>query len=434
MPETFDVIIVGAGPAGITSALALARDGLNVVVFERGEYPGSKNLFGGNLYYTEIIDDLIPDFWQKAPIERYVTRHALVMTSGESRVDFAYTDNRFADRPYNSVTLLRSKFDRWFAKKAQHAGALIIPDTVIEELVFEGKCVTGVKAARKEGLVKADVVIIAEGANSLLVEKAGLGKIQPPKDYAVAVKETLALDPDVIEQRFNLNKGEGACYSFIGDCIMGLEGGAFLYTNRSTISIGVAARLTSLKERKISIADLLEHFKDHPGIQSMIKDADLKEYTGHLIPEGGLMTAPRIHADGVLVVGDAARFLCSTGLTLQGMNFAIASGFAAAETIKQVGPVGDFSKKGLALYRKKLAQSFVLPTLHNFRHAPAFLANPRIYTTYPSMLCGFLRSIYQAGDHPRKKFLKLMLEQRKGKISIWALIKDIFGVARGLLW
>lgn len=434
MPEKFDVIIVGAGPAGITSALALAGEGLKVVVFERGEYPGSKNLFGGNLYYTEVIENLIPDFWQKAPIERYVTRHTLAITSGDSRVEFAYTDRRFADRPYNSVTLLRSKFDRWFAQKAQKAGALIIPDTVVEALVFDGKRVTGVKTAREKGLVKANVVIIAEGANSLLVEKAGLGKIQAPKDFAVAAKETLALAPDAIEQRFNLNKGEGACYSFIGDCIMGLEGGAFLYTNQSTISIGVAARLTALKEQKISIADLLEHFKDHPGIQPMIKDADLKEYSGHLIPEGGLMTAPRIHADGVLVAGDAARFLCSTGLTLQGMNFAIASGFAAAETIKQLGPIGDFSKKKLALYRKKLAQSFVMPTLHNFRHAPAFLANPRIYTTYPAMLCGFLRSIYRAGDHPRKKFLKLMLEQRKGRISIWPLVKDIFGVARGLWW
>ena len=116
------------------------------------------------------------------------------------------------------------------------------------------------------------------------------------------------------------------------------------------------------------------------------------------------------------------------------MNFAIASGFAAGEAIKKAKEVNDFSKKGLALYRKKLAQSFVLPTLQTFQHAPAFLANPRIYTTYPSILCGALRRIYKGGDHPRKKFLKLLMEERKDKISLWSFIKDIFSGAKGLLW
>lgn len=434
MPEKFDVIIVGAGPAGATAALVLAKAGLKIAVFERGEYPGSKNMFGGTLYYTEIIDNIIPGFWQEAPIERYTTRHALVITSGDSRVDLAYTDKQFADVPYNAVSLLRSKFDKWFAEKAQDAGALIVPDTVIDELVFEGKRVTGVKAARDNGLVKADVVIIAEGANSLLVEKAGLGNEQSPQDYAVAAKEMLALPSETIEQRLNLNDGEGACYSFIGDCIMGIEGGAFLYTNQATVSIGVVARLTSLKKRKISIVDLLEHFKEHSCMKPIIKGALLKECSGHLIPEGGLKSSPRIHADGVLVVGDAAGFLCSTGLTLQGMNFAIASGFAAGEAIKKAKENNDFSKKGLASYKEKLAQSFVLPTLQTFQHAPAFLANPRIYTTYPSILCGVLRSIYKGGDHPRKKFLKLLLAERKDKLSLWSFTKDIVSGGRGLLW
>ncbi len=434
MAESFDVIIVGAGPAGVTAASMLAGAGLKVVVFERGEYPGAKNLFGGILYHTEIVDDLIPDFWQKAPIERYVTKHALVVTSGESRIDFAYTDDQFARPPYNAVTLLRSKFDHWYAERARDAGALIVPDTVVDTPVFEGKRVVGVKAVGGDVLVKADVVIIAEGANSLLVEKAGLCDLPQPKDYAVAAKEILALPSEAIEQRLNLKQGEGACYTFIGDCIMGLEGGAFLYTNRSTLSLGVAARLTALKERGISIADLLEHFKEHSSIQPFIRGAALKEYSGHLIPEGGLKTAPRLYGDGVLVVGDAARFLCSTGLTLQGMNFAIASGFAAAEAILQVKAANDFSKRRLAAYKEKLEQSFVLPTLRTFQHMPAFLANPRIYTAYPAMLCGVLNKVYTAGDQPRKKFLKLLLEERKGKIPLGSFIKDIFSGGKGLLW
>ena len=73
IPEKFDVVIAGAGPAGSTAALALARAGLKVAIFERGEQPGAKNMFGGVLYYTDVLRQLLPDFWEQAPIERYVT-------------------------------------------------------------------------------------------------------------------------------------------------------------------------------------------------------------------------------------------------------------------------------------------------------------------------------------------------------------------------
>ena len=85
MPEKFDVAVVGAGPAGSTAALVLARAGMKVALFERGEQPGDKNMFGGALFYTEVLQEMLPDFWQLAPIERYVTRHILTfMTSGSS--------------------------------------------------------------------------------------------------------------------------------------------------------------------------------------------------------------------------------------------------------------------------------------------------------------------------------------------------------------
>jgi electron transfer flavoprotein-quinone oxidoreductase len=69
--EKFDCIVVGAGPSGISAALTLARAGLEVVVLERGEYPGAKNLFGGILFST-VVNRLIPEFWKEAPVERHV--------------------------------------------------------------------------------------------------------------------------------------------------------------------------------------------------------------------------------------------------------------------------------------------------------------------------------------------------------------------------
>ena len=434
MPEKFDAIIVGAGPAGSIAALGLAQAGLKVAVFERGEHAGSKNMFGGALYYTEILDKLIPGFWREAPLERHVLRHALVFSSGDASVEISYSDKQFGQPPYNAVTLLRAKFDKWLAEKAMEAGALVIPETLVNDLVFEENRIVGVMAARSAGLIHADTVIIAEGANSLLVEKAGLGGAQEPEDFAVGAKEILALSREIIDRRFTLSGDEGACYSFVGDCIRGLEGGGFLYTNKSSVSVGVVARLSSLRDRAFSIADLLEYFKGHHAIMPMIEGAEIKEYSAHLIPEGGLKTSPRFYGDGVLVVGDAARFLCSTGLTLQGMNFAIASGFAAAEAVKIARKTNDFTKKTLKCYKKILEETFVLPTLRTFRHAPSILGNPRIYTTYPAVICGTLHRIFKGGDHPRKKFLHAAISEIKKRGAFGHLLKDGIGVLRGLLW
>ncbi|KPJ68464.1 MAG: hypothetical protein AMJ43_00275 [Coxiella sp. DG_40] len=434
MPEKFDVAIVGAGPAGTTAGLALAQSGLNVALFERGEQPGAKNMFGGVLYYTEVLNKLIPDFWKQAPIERYVTKHVVTFLTPGSSFSISFTDNDFGRPPYNGVTLLRSKFDQWYAQKAQEAGAFLIPETTAHDLVWDGDRVIGVQTDRSNGIVYADAVIAADGANSLLARKAGLRKDFSPSDFAVAAKEILALPAEIIEERFGLADNEGLAQTFVGDCTQGLTGGAFLYTNRATISLGVVAKLNSLEERKISIAELLDNFKNNPVVQLSIKGGTLKEYSGHLIPESGLKMMPQLYGNGILVTGDAAGLLLSTGFTLEGMNFAIASGFAAAETVKMAKQREDFSRRVLASYEDSLKQSFVLQDLKTFRQTPALLANPRVYELYPSLICNISRGLFQVDGQPRKKILKLARREMKGKISLWRLIKDIIQAGRALIW
>ncbi len=367
MPEKFDVIIVGAGPAGSTAALVLSRAGLKVAVFERGEQPGVKNMFGGVLYYTEVLNELLPDFWEQAPIERYVTRHDLFFLTDSASFSISFKDDEFSRPPYNGVTLLRAKFDRWYAGKAEESGAFFIPETAVDDLIWENNKAIGVRTGRSEGEVYADAVIAADGANSLLAKKAGLRKEFAGSSFAVAAKEILALPSETIESRFGLADGEGLAQSFVGAATKGMEGGAFLYTNKASLSLGVVVRMNSLQERKISIAEVLDDFKSHPHIKPIISDAVLKEYSGHLIPEEGLNMVPELYGNGLLVAGDAAGFLLSTGLTLQGMNFAIASGYAAAEAIKTARQKGDFTIKGLACYKDLLEKSFVLKDLKTFR-------------------------------------------------------------------
>jgi electron transfer flavoprotein-quinone oxidoreductase len=432
--EKFDVIIVGAGPAGSTAALALAKAGLKVAVFERGERPGTKNMFGGVLYYTDVLSQLLPDFWEQAPIERYVTRYDLIFLTDSASFSISHKDDEFGRIPYNGVTLLRAKFDPWYAGQAEIAGAFLVPETVVDDFIWDGDRIIGVSTRRSDGVVYADVVIIADGANSLLAKKAGLRKEFTGSSFAVAAKEILALPAETIETRFGLTDGEGLSQSFVGEATKGLEGGAFLYTNKSSLSLGVVVRLDSLQKRKVSIATVLDDFKNHPHVEPSIRDAVLKEYSGHLIPEEGINMVPQLYGNGLLVVGDAAGFLVSTGLTLQGVNLAIASGFAAAQAVLTARQRGDFSKKGLAYYKDLLEESFVLKDLKTFRHALAFQANPRIYEIYPSLVCGVSRRIFQVTGQPKKKILSLLKAEMKGKVSLWRLIKDIIQAGRALIW
>ena len=118
--EQFDVIIVGAGPAGSVAALLSARAGLKVLLLERGEYPGAKNVSGAVFYGSAILNQLIPNWWEQAPVERYICRRDIAFMSPTTAValDFRSAGAGYATAPYNGFTVLRPKFDRWLAAQA----------------------------------------------------------------------------------------------------------------------------------------------------------------------------------------------------------------------------------------------------------------------------------------------------------------------------
>ena len=166
--DKFDAIVVGAGPAGTTAAYLLAKKGLDVVVMERGQYPGAKNVFGGVLF-TTILNRIIHDFWDEAPLERHIKGIKLFLLSENNTVSIG-VDSEDHNKPQynNSFTVSRAKFDQWYAKKAEEAGAFIINDTIVDDLIWDNGKVVGVKTRRDDGDIYADVVILADGVNSIL--------------------------------------------------------------------------------------------------------------------------------------------------------------------------------------------------------------------------------------------------------------------------
>jgi electron transfer flavoprotein-quinone oxidoreductase len=431
--EKVEFVVVGAGLSGLAAAMVLAEAGAEVLVVERGDYPGSKNVTGGRLYMGPIRP-FLPELWENAPLERRVVRERLTMMAPQASIAVDLHSERFRHPPHPSYTLLHATFDRWFADQAVERGAFVIPGYKVDDLVMEDGRVLGIVSSGDE--IRTNAVVAADGALSFMAEKAGLRKKLVAKNHAVAAKEVIEVPPRTIEERFGLEDGEGAAQLYFGSLTQGVPGGGFLYTNKDSLSLGIVLTLHDLMEKPdpaesqglppLSPHDLLEAFKDRPEIQPLIAGGHSVEYSAHIIPEGGFRAMPRLVTDGMVVVGDAAGLTLNLGLTVRGLDFALASGVMAARALLHAREQGDFSSKCLAYYETLLKESFVWEDQKTFQHMPDFLSNPRLYELYPSMACDLLEQILWIGDRPKERFSKTILRTVRQNLLRVSVLKDLW--------
>ena len=428
--EKFDVIIVGGGPAGLSAAISAARAGMKTVVIERGDFPGTKNVMGGVLY-TKATEEIVPEFWKEAPLERPVIEQRYGILSGDELVSATYRDPAWAEPPYNAHTVLRVKFDRWLAEQAVKEGVMIIPETVVEDLLYHNDKVVGVRTGRPEGDLGAEVVILAEGANNFIAQKAGLAPKLTPDRVAVAVKEIIALPQEKIEDRFCLEPGQGATIELFGDSTAGMLGTAFVYTNKDSLSLGLGGMLSQLTASKLTPNDLLERLKAHPYIKRLIQGGETKEYLAHLLPEGGYKAIPKLYRQGVMVVGDTAMFV--NGLHREGSNLAMISGKIAGEVAAQAIKSGDTSEQAMSVYATRVSDTFVVQDLYNYRNINGFFENnPHFLKVYPEIVADSMRMFFTADGVPKRERLKQIMNNAFAKRSKGSILKDLFGAWRAL--
>ncbi|MDA4124108.1 MAG: FAD-dependent oxidoreductase [Thaumarchaeota archaeon] len=377
MQSEFDVIVVGAGPAGSAAALSLTRRGVSVLMLEKGKVPGEKSMTGGVLYGDfpggQGIRSLVPDFDSSAPLERQIISHEVVVLGAPDEEKgtaqfYRMTKTSLAGKlglfsasieTGHDFSVLSRPFDSWFADLAVKEGATLSTSTTAVGLIKEDGVVAGVMTTHES--LRSKVVIDSSGVTSTLVEEAGLRKTLSPRQLYHGIKRVYGLDPGVIERRFRVGAGKGRAAFYLGGFMQGIGGGAFVYTNKETLSVGLVVELDSLVrattehfDRVGKLIDVQDEFEGHPMVAELLDGATLLEYSAHNTPKSFKSILKKPYADGYLVAGDALGSFVKMGPMVDGMRGAIASGIMAAEAFARANSSGSFRARNLSRYREML--------------------------------------------------------------------------------
>lgn len=429
--ERFDAIVVGAGPSGNAAAYTLATEGLKVLQIERGEYSGSKNVQGAILY-ADALEKIIPDFREDAPLERHVIEQRMWTMDDKSHTGMHYRSDDFNEERPNRYTILRAQFDKWFSSRVKQAGAIVLCETTVTELVKDTQDrVIGVRTDRSGDAIMADVVILAEGVNGLVGQRSGLRAEVAPDSVALAVKEMHFLPRETIEARFNLTGNEGVVIEAMGTITKGMTGTGFLYTNEESISVGIGCIVSDFVDSDVTPYALLEAFKNHPSIKPLLAGSECKEYAAHLIPEGGYKAIPQLVGDGWIVVGDAGQFV--NAVHREGSNLAMTTGRIAAETVTWLHRRRDaMTKENLAEYTRRLSETFVMKDLKKYRGIPALLHRNKqnFFGLYPRLISQAMQTWFRVdGIDKVSKEKEIFRSFRSGR-TLWGMVSDAFKLVR----
>ena len=423
----FDVIVVGAGVAGSTAATRMAQKGLNVLLVDRAKPIGSKNLSGGVLWGHDL-DEVFPNWWNEAPIERPITQKGIGMLTKESAFNISFGTEEWKKEPYNAFSVLRAKFDLWLSEQATKAGAMVVDGVNVEHLAIEEQHgVRVVKGVQQAGeTITGDCVVLADGCNSRLSMDLGIRGKLDRHNYVTGVKQVIKFpSQQAVEDRFGLSPNEGVAWEYVlGYLENGAKAGGFLYTNKDTISLGVVVNLDSIWEKGVYNHKIMESFRLHPEIARLLRGGELVEYGAHLIPVGQLNCMPQLYGPGWLVTGDAAGFVYSNGLVIHGMNYAARSGILAADACVAAKKEGAFSERNLSVYQRMLDKSSIMADFNRFQTTHEFEWDDMNHFVIPKLAEGVMKGMFTADGQPKisteKRALRLLKEH---KVSPFKLAK-----------
>ncbi len=425
----FDAIVVGGGPAGSSAAIKMASSGLNVLLVERGDPPGSKNVSGGILWGNDLAK-IIPDWEKNVPVERFVYSKGTGLLTEDSLVSIDFRSKKF-EGVKSGYSVLRAKMDQYLANRAKAAGATLVTGVTVDKVAFKDDKVIGVE--QDGDVVTSDVVILAEGANPRVAMESGLRKPIGDKDIAIGIKQVVKLSEATINERFNLRGSQGYAGEYVlGFLEGGVKAGGFFYTNKETISLGVVINMGDLRaDNSVYSFNIMEKFATHPFIAPYLEGGKLEEYSAHLVCEGGIDSIPKLSGNGYMIAGDAAGLGFSNGLVIQGMNYAISSGIAAAETAIDAKQKGNFSSEMLSGYQNRLSTQYVLSDPKNFRGIENVTWSNLMHKALPRIAESVLYNMFFESGEPKRHLMSILMESASNSgMSKSKLLLEAYRAAR----
>jgi|TARA_B100000787_G_scaffold153981_1_gene128548 electron-transferring-flavoprotein dehydrogenase len=377
----YDVVIVGGGPAGLSTAIKLKQlnSETTVCIIEKASEIGG-HILSGNVFETKALDELIP-YWKEkgAPIKTKVTSEEFLFLNKKNSFNIPTWLLPKSIQNHGNYIISLANLCRWLGEQAESLGVEIFPGFAASKIVYnEDQIVVGIQTGDmgvdKNGkpkdtfepgiILKGKVTVFAEGCRGHLgkelIKKFKLDKNKSPQQYGIGFKEIWKVEPFL--------HVEGKVLHSVGWPLdPKTYGGSFCYhAENNQIFIGYVIGL-DYQNPYLSPYDEFQKFKTHPKISSLLKGGKRISYGARALIEGGLQSLPQMHMPGALLVG------CDAGTLnmpkIKGSHTAMKSGMIAAETIQD----HLYNQKDLSAYESLFKKSWVYKELYEARNVkPSF--------------------------------------------------------------
>lgn len=383
----YDVIVVGAGAAGLTAAIGLARAGFATIVVEAAAYPGAEN-WSGCVYFCENLahaDILGMDGVEALAWERRLVERGFFGTDGHGLLGMTYRDPGAFRHCY---TVLRPIYDHHLAQMAQRHGVAIVTETTVESLIRDGGKIIGVCTSR--GPLYADLVFLAEGDASHLVTREGYERYTDAREapkFLQGIKQVIELPAGAVEEAFRVGPEDGVAYELLvrNGMLRGkrlhLNMGGFIYTNRQSLSVGLVLPADNLRDHFDGDPNLLiDWFTNLPALQPWLRNGRRGVFGAKIIRGGGIKDIPHLIDDGLAIGGAAS----AIGVDFPYPNFtgpATGMGLLLAQAATRIRAEGGvFSRENLQRhYLSPLQRTHYWQDVSFLRRWPGYVKRTQVF-------------------------------------------------------